>query len=134
HQQIKAHREHGEDQHLGREAEIVGLECVRERKEHEGERCDREADEEAAPEAAPRREARSAEATGHCRPNRPVGRTTRMMAIGANTVNNANSGKNALPKLSSNPITRAPTSAPRRLPSPPTITTAKARISVSKSA
>ena len=62
----------------------------------------------------------------HARPKRPVGRSARMSAIGANSVKYESSGKSALPKLSSSPTRRLPTIAPGRLPRPPTMTTTNA--------
>src|SRR5439155_10545271 len=113
--QVQAHREDREDQHLGEQPELVRRE--RERQDDEDERARDDGD-------RPR----------HGEPKRPVGRTARMIAIGAKIVNIASSGKSAVPKLSSSPTTSPPKSAPFRLPSPPMMTTTNASSKISKSA
>src|SRR5439155_1866790 len=115
-EEIEAHREDAEDEHLGDQAQLI--------RGQDGGQRDKNRER--------RRSARDARL--HRAPNRPVGRMARMTAIGANTVNRASSGKSALPKLSSRPTTRPPTKAPLRLPSPPMMTTTSAISRISKSA
>ena len=52
-------------------------------------------------------------------PNKPRGRSARIMAMGAKMVNMASSGNSARPKVSRSPTTRLPTKAPRMLPEAP---------------
>src|SRR5262249_25722211 len=115
-EQVEAHREDAEDEHLGQEAQLIRREDRRQRDEYHHHR----------------RATRHARA--HRAPKSPVGLSARITAIGANTVNSASSGKSALPKLSSRPTTRPPTKAPLRLPSPPMMTTTSAISRISKSA
>src|SRR6266446_6039152 len=117
-QEIQAHGEERQDQHARREAQVIAAEAERQR-----EKDDEDRDPGKNPGAA-----------AHSRPNNPVGRMARIAAIGTKMVNIASSGKNALPKLSSSPTSKPPTSAPFRLPRPPTITTTNASSSTSKSA
>src|SRR5665213_3245336 len=64
---------------------------------------------------------------GHSfRPNRPCGRNAMISATGTKIVKYESSGNSALPNAFTRPISRLPTSAPDKLPIPPTITTAKA--------
>src|SRR4029450_9130912 len=110
--EVQAHREDGEDQHLGEEVHLI----ARGGERQQGERRHRR--------DAPR---------DHRAPKMPVGRTARIRAMGAKIVNMASSGKRALPKVSSRPTSSAPTKAPLRLPSPPMMTTTKATSRISKS-
>src|SRR4029077_17105297 len=116
-QEVEAHREDRRDQRLDEQGQRIG---GQERRQH-----------------AQSRETHGGAkdpAAHHARPNSPVGLSARINAMGANSVKYDNSGKSALPKLSSRPTSRLPTIAPGRLPRPPTITTTKAYGSTSKSA
>src|SRR5207253_6837425 len=69
----------------------------------------------------------------HDRPYSPVGLMASMITIGANNVKYESSGTRALPKLSMRPTAMLPTSAPFKLPMPPTMTTTNASGSRSRS-
>src|SRR2546426_2506464 len=100
--------------HLGQQAELIGREPPRQRDQEHG------------------RDQR--EPASHRAPKSPVGRSARMMAIGAKIVNIARPGNRTLPNVSSRPTSKPPNSAPLRLPRPPMMTTTKASSRISKSA
>src|SRR2546422_11380137 len=116
-EQVEAHREDAEDEHLHEQTELIRGEDGGQRDEDRERRCPSNRD-----------------ARLHRTPNRPVGRMARMIAIGANTGKRASSGKSALPKLSRSPTSNPPTKAPLRLPRPPMMTTTSAISRISKSA
>src|SRR5262249_22615876 len=120
-QQVEAHHQDREDQRAGREQD----EERRGERDDDRQRRDR-GDHDCDLETARRHDA-------HSRPNRPVGLTARITAIGAYSVKYETSGNSALPKLSASPTRSAPIAAPPRLPMPPMITTAKASGRISKS-
>src|SRR5262249_643690 len=116
---VEAHREDRDDHGLGEQRERIRRQP---RRHHRGQRGDdRHADEHAGA------------AAHHARPKRPVGRSARISAIGANSVKYESSGNSALPKWSTSPARSLPTLAPGKLPSPPTITTTNAQGRTSKS-
>src|SRR5581483_6891583 len=73
----------------------------------------------------PREDGDPAPARRHgVRPNSPCGRNAMISATGTKIVKYENSGKSALPNALTSPISRLPTSAPVRLPIPPTMANA----------
>src|SRR5437870_3215707 len=67
----------------------------------------------------------------HGRPNSPAGRTSRTIAAMRYSTASSISGNHVIPASRTTPTRSAPTSAPSRLPSPPTTTTMNARTTAS---
>src|SRR5215470_10470672 len=120
HQEVQTHGKDAQNQGLRQQANVIG----RQEPDDEG-----QAD-HAESQSDPRQDA----IHPHALPNKPCGRSARMMAMGAKIVNMASSGNSARPKVSRSPTTRLPTKAPRMLPRPPIITTTRASNNTSKSA
>src|SRR5215831_21321965 len=120
HQEVQAHGKDAQNQGLRQQADIIG-----------GQRPD---DEGQANDAESQPNPRQDTTHPHALPNKPRGRSARMIAMGAKMVNMASSGKSARPKVSRSPTTRLPTKAPRMLPRPPIITTTRTSSNTSKSA
>src|SRR5262249_2227239 len=120
-QDVDAERDGAEQERLDREAQV---EVADQPGQHDGEREQRRHD--PAENAGPQRRARRHQASP-IRLNRPAGRTIRTARIAPSTRVSAPTG--GIHRLAS-PCTcassSAATTAPRMLPMPPTITTAKA--------
>src|SRR4029450_11232798 len=114
-EQVEAHGEQAEDQHL-RGQGLVGHEERKDREEErEGE--DRGARHGAGEGAHPRHSASPSS------PKMPLGRTRSTTAITTNTMISASLGAKKVVRPTTWPIMIPATTAPRRLPMPPTTTT-----------
>src|SRR5437879_2388984 len=119
HEEVQAHGKDAQNQGLCQQADVIA-----------GQEPDAEGQ---ANHAEGQPDPRQDTAHGHALPNKPRGRSARIMAMGAKMVNMANSGSRARPKVSRSPTTRLPTKAPRMLPRPPLLTTTRASSNTSKS-
>src|SRR5215813_5605391 len=119
-EEVQAHGKDAQDQGLRQQADVIARQHAD--AESQAEHTESQSD--------PKQDT----AHGHALPNKPRGRSARIMAMGAKMVNMASSGNSARPKVSRRPTTRLPTKAPRILPRPPIITTTRASNNTSKSA
>src|SRR5690348_15113816 len=114
-QDIDRHRQHGVDQDLDREAQLI----IREHQRQQRGGSDRDrGDQRRAPpgdRADPKRRRRSRRHVASWVPNRPSGRNASSTAIGPKITKYASSGNSTWPKVLSRPTNRLPTAAPTRL-------------------
>src|SRR5438132_14363408 len=120
HEEVQAHGKDAQNQGLRQEADII----AGQHPDHDGQ----------ANHAESQPDPREDTAHGQALPNKPRGRSARIMAMGAKMVNMASSGSRARPKVSRSPTTRLPRKAPRILPSPPISTTTRPSNKTSKPA
>src|SRR6266487_3898321 len=124
-EQIKPEGRNRHDQTVRQYERLIGIGQIRYAQQQHGDGCHSEE------EAERFQRADSNVSASHRAPKRPVGRTRRTTAAMRYSTASSISGKNMMPTVRSTPTMSAPTRAPRRLPSPPTTTTTKARMRAS---
>src|SRR5712692_4395386 len=122
-QEVKAHGEERHDQDLDRRVDDDGLGELRERQRHERQRY----------QPPPRSPEGAHNSPPPDRPRSPQGRTMRTTAMMMNGRDSAMAGMSQIPNAYASPMMKAASAVPGRLPNPPTITVAKARMMMSKS-
>src|SRR5579871_4449156 len=118
---VEGEREDRPEQNLARDVDVIGIADPegqgREQRQRDGDRG----------------EAQMPRIHGTTLPKRPCGRSTSTSTIGRKKITESRSVNIAWPKWYRNPIKKLPTSAPRRLPVPPRMTTISASGSISLS-
>src|SRR6266571_2631883 len=125
HGEVEAEGEEAEDQHLGRQR-LVGQE------EREYREEDEEGEHRAGPHPHGERADRgpAAHSSSPASPKSPLGRTSSTTAITTNTMISASLGAKNVVRPTTWPIKMPATTAPTRLPMPPTTTTTKDSITM----
>src|SRR5216684_484867 len=120
-QQVESERGDRRDQAVDQKLHLIGVDEARQQEQQQQDRRRRGGELEHGAIA------RSFEiGLHHAVPNRPVGLTSSTRAAMRYSTASSSSGKNWIPAVRTKLTTRAPTSAPFRLPSPPITTTTKA--------